>query len=95
MLTSRWLEFSDLELLPRGQAAAIPPDVIVSPAQEQSVLPALKVGLEVSYVSAGGREGLAGRGASVPRGVAVPEACLAAVGAIAAGSLNFGKPRQG
>ena len=57
-LTPRSLEIGDLIILlsgqlpPGEQAAAIPPDFPVSPSQEQSVLPALLVGLEVAYVSA-------------------------------------------
>jgi hypothetical protein len=91
-LWPRSLEFGDLILLPGAKAGAIPPDFIVSPAQKQSVFPALGVGLEVADVSACRRENITGRGASVPGLVAVLEARLATIGAIAGGFLKRGKP---
>jgi hypothetical protein len=93
-LTSWSLEFGDLEFIAGGQAAAIPPDRIAVPANKQSVFRALFVGFEVVHVSARGRENVSGRGASIPRLVAVLEACLATTGAIAAGSLKLGQLRQ-
>jgi hypothetical protein len=87
---------SDLILLPGQlppgeQAAAIPPDSSIPPDQKQSVVPALKVGFEIAYVSARCREAkvTSRRGASILGLVAVLEACLATIGAIAAGSLKL------
>ena len=94
-LTSWPLEFGDPVLIAGGQTAAVPPDFIVPPAHKQSVVPALIVGFEVAHVSARRRKNVAGRGASIPGGVAVFEARLATVGAIAAGSLKLGKLRHG
>ena len=99
MPTSRSLEFGDLILLPGQlppgeQAGAIPPDGIAVPANKQSVFRALFVGFEVAHVSARGGESVTSRGASIPRLVPVLEACLATVGAIAAGSLKLGKLRH-
>jgi hypothetical protein len=93
-LTSCPLEFGDLEFIAGGQAGAIPPDGGAVPANEQSVFRALFVGFEVAHVSARGREKVTGRGASIPGLVAVLEAGLATIGAIAAGSLELGKPRH-
>jgi len=58
------------------------------------VFRALFVGFEVAHVSARGRENITRRGASIPGLVAVLEACLATVGAVAGGSLKRGKPRH-
>jgi hypothetical protein len=99
--TSRSLEFGNLNLLPGQlppgeQAAAIPPGFNGSCAQEPSGFLALKVGFVVAYVSARYRETkfTPARGASIPGLVAVFEACLATIGAIAGGSLNRGKLRH-
>src|SRR5581483_1720703 len=81
------LEFGD-QLVSGEQAGAIPPDAIAVPAGYQAVFRALGVGFKVVHVSAGGRENVAGRGASIPGLVAVFETRLAAIGAIAAGSLE-------
>jgi len=89
-LTSCSLEFGDLEFISGSEAAAIPPDGIAVPADKQPVFRALVVGFEVAHVSARGREKITGRGASIPGLVAVLEACLATIGAIAAGSLKLG-----
>jgi len=95
MLPPSWsLEFGDLIFLAGSQAATIPPDLIVSPAHKQPVVPALIVGFEVAHVSARGRENVGRPGASIPGGVAVLEACLAAIGAITGGSLKLGKLRH-
>ena len=82
------------QLPPAEQAGAIPPDGIAVPADKQSVFRALGVGFEVAYVSAGCRENITGRGASIPGLVAVFEACLAAIGAVAGGFLKRGKLRH-
>ena len=80
------------QLPPGVQAAAIPPDAIAVPANKQSVFRALLVGFEVAHVSARCRENVTRRGASIPGLVAVLEACLATIVAIAAGSLELRKP---
>ena len=77
------------------QAAAIPPHFSWSPGNEHSGLPAVLIGFEVGWVSACRRQDKTpGRGASVPGLVAVLEARLATIGAIAAGSLELGKLRH-
>src|SRR3981081_247873 len=87
-LTSCSLEVGDPEFIagaPAGMAAH---------SHKPSVVHALFVGFEVACVSARGRESVTSRGASIPGLIAVLEACLATVGAIAAGSLKLGKLRQ-
>jgi hypothetical protein len=66
----------------------------VSRAQKQSGVLALKVGFVVAYVSARCRKNITRRGASIPGLVAVFEACLATIGAIAGGFLKRGKFRH-
>jgi hypothetical protein len=84
------------QLPPGEQAAAIPPGFIVSRAQKQSGVLALKVGFVVAYVSARCREikFTPRRGASIPGLVAVLETCLATIGATAGGFLKRGKLRH-
>src|SRR4051794_30904391 len=96
---SRSLEFGDLiflsgQLASGLQAAAIPAGFDQSPGQKQSVLHALEIGFEVASVSAGCRKSVARQGASIPRLVAVFEACLATIGAVAGGFLERGNPRH-